>query len=179
MRRTASDLKIRLSRSENTSSPLALVLMSPTVIGPVCRQAIDELDGSTNQFPLDSRSIRPRLNRVMWQLTPLPSGPALPRPRSCFPSSRSGTGRRLQRQPETSWLEQQDSPRSGGARPNSSAFVDGYHHLAQCHWPDRHYVLCIKLDQPKSFWRCCAMRATSTLASSRSHPPQLGRRGPS
>jgi hypothetical protein len=61
MRRTASDLKIRLRRWENTSSPLALVLMSPTVIGPVWRQAIDELDGSTNQFPFDSRSIRPRL----------------------------------------------------------------------------------------------------------------------
>src|SRR6266496_2474519 len=74
MRRTASDLKIRLSRSENTSSPLALVLMSPTVIGPVCRQAIDELDGSMNQFPLESLSIRLRLNRLIWQLTPCTFG---------------------------------------------------------------------------------------------------------
>jgi hypothetical protein len=46
----------------------------PTVIGPVCRQAIDELDGSTNQFPFDSLSIRPRLNRLMWELTPCTFG---------------------------------------------------------------------------------------------------------
>ena len=54
-----------ISRWENTSSPLAPVLMSPTVTAPVCRQAIDEFDGSTNQFPFDSLSIRPRLNRLM------------------------------------------------------------------------------------------------------------------
>src|SRR5208337_1823825 len=76
MRRTASDLKIRLSRSENTSSPLALVSMSLIVTGPVCRQAIDELEGSTNQFPLESLSIRLRLNRLIWQVTPCTFGSA-------------------------------------------------------------------------------------------------------
>src|SRR5229473_1164034 len=70
MRRTASDLKMRLRRSENTSSPFVLVLMSPMVIGPVWRQAIDEFEGSMNQFPFDSRSIRLRSKRVMWQVTP-------------------------------------------------------------------------------------------------------------
>src|SRR5260221_13792216 len=70
MRRTASDLKMRLGRSENPSSPFALVLMSPMVIGPVWRQAIEEFEGSTNQFPLDSRSIRLRSKRVMGQVTP-------------------------------------------------------------------------------------------------------------
>src|SRR5271166_6089025 len=77
MRRTASDLKIRLSRSENTSSPLTLVLMSPIVTGPVCRQAIDELEGSTNQLPLDSLSITLRLNRLIWQVTPCTFGSAI------------------------------------------------------------------------------------------------------
>src|SRR5208282_6730988 len=76
MRRTASDLKIRLSRSENTSSPPSLVLMSLIVIGPVCRQAIDELEGSTNQSPLESLSIRLRLNRLIWQVTPCTFGSA-------------------------------------------------------------------------------------------------------
>src|SRR5262249_16498222 len=76
MRRTASDLKIRLSRSEKTSSPFVLVSISPTVTGPVFWQAIDEFDGSTNQFPLKSLSIRPRLNRPIWQLTPCTFGSA-------------------------------------------------------------------------------------------------------
>src|SRR5262249_2520486 len=49
---------------------------SPTVTGPVFWQAIDEFDGSTNQFPLESLSIRPRLNRLIWQLTPCTFGSA-------------------------------------------------------------------------------------------------------
>jgi hypothetical protein len=44
--------------------------MSPIVTGPVCRHAIDELDGSMNQLPLESLSIMLRLNRLIWQLTP-------------------------------------------------------------------------------------------------------------
>ena len=65
MRRTASDLKIRLSRSENTSSPFVLIFISPIMTAPVCRHAIDELDGSMNQFPLESLSIMLRLNRLI------------------------------------------------------------------------------------------------------------------
>ena len=34
--------------------------MSPISIGPVWRQAIEELDGSSNQFPFCSLSISPR-----------------------------------------------------------------------------------------------------------------------
>ncbi len=39
--------------------------MSLIVTGPVCRQAIDELEGSTNQSPLESLSIRLRLNLLI------------------------------------------------------------------------------------------------------------------
>jgi len=51
-------------------------LMSPTVSGPVCRQAIEEFDGSTNQFPFESLSISPRLKRPIWQVTPRTLGSA-------------------------------------------------------------------------------------------------------
>ncbi len=88
MRRTASDLKIRLSRSENTSSPLALVLMPLIVTGPVCQQVIDELEGSTNRLPLESLSIRLPLHQLIWQVTPCTFG-------SATASTTTGLGNRL------------------------------------------------------------------------------------
>src|SRR3974390_821606 len=37
---------------------------------------MDELEGSTNQFPFLSLSIRPRLNRLIWHVTPCTFGSA-------------------------------------------------------------------------------------------------------
>ena len=51
-----------------------LLAMSPMTRAPVCRQAIDALDGSSNQLPFDRRSSTERLNRLMWQVTPSTCG---------------------------------------------------------------------------------------------------------
>ncbi len=45
-----------------TRSPPLPSLISPMLIGPVCSQEIDALDGSSNQLPFCNRSIIPREN---------------------------------------------------------------------------------------------------------------------
>src|SRR3954452_19444834 len=77
MRRTPRLLKIRLIRSLNTSSPFGPFSILPTVIGPVWRQAIEALDGSSNQLPLVSRSRMPRLKWARWHVTPCTSGSSI------------------------------------------------------------------------------------------------------
>src|SRR5262249_6812963 len=61
---------------EKTSSPAAESTMSPMTIGAVWRQAIAEFDGSWNQFPFESRSMRLRSKEVKWQVTPCTLGSA-------------------------------------------------------------------------------------------------------
>jgi hypothetical protein len=55
MRRMASCLNTRLWLWAKTSSPDLSASVLPTVIGPDCRQEIEELDGFSNQLPLPSR----------------------------------------------------------------------------------------------------------------------------
>ena len=70
-------LKTRLWRWLKISSPSASAAIAPITSGPVWRQAIDEFDGSSNQLPCRSRSMKPRLKEVMWQVTPRTLGSAM------------------------------------------------------------------------------------------------------
>ena len=60
-----------------TSSPFLPFSMLPMVIGPVCWHEIAALDGSSNQLPLLSRSIRLRSKLAIWQVTPCTFGSAI------------------------------------------------------------------------------------------------------